>query len=330
MKQTISALLVLVALLQACASVAPSVAPPLTSRKIRVGIPSLPTVRNVPLYMALDALRMQGYQVETVTLARFDLVPVALANGEIDFGSFSPQGGWAAIAQGAPLETIVAQFSPTWALVVSDKVETCADLGKYPIGYSATTGIQQAMLTRYVNQNCPGTVPQIVVAGDPDARLVALLAGQLDGSPLEPEAQLQVDQTAPGKFHRVFHAARDFPDIQIATFAVRRAWGQQNPEVVRDFVRALITAHRRVNDNPQLLRDEIAKQHGFDAARAQYLADAYLQEKTWEPNGGLTPENIQLTLDLLKSIGALPPEIQVKDVANLSYLNQVLSEIGRK
>jgi ABC-type nitrate/sulfonate/bicarbonate transport system substrate-binding protein len=280
--------------------------------------------------MALDLLKEQGYTVETVPLARFDLVPAALAKGDFEIGSFSPQGGWAAIAKGGEIETIVAQAGPTWSILTSDKLQKCEDLGKYPVGFSGTTGMQQAMLLRYARDHCPGTTPQILLAGDSDARLVSLLAGRIDAASLELEALLELERQAPGRFRRLIYASKDFPQIQIATFAVSRAWARANPESVKDFIRALLTTHRRIIQDPQALRDEIVKYLQVDSAQAQLLADAYLREDTWDPNGGLTPENIQLTLDFLKGIDALPAELQASDVANLTYLKAVLDEIGVK
>lgn len=335
------ALLLFGSILVACAAPAPIALPTAASTpaqspaasgksgKIRVATTSS-SARAVPLEMALDLLREQGYTVETVPLARFDLVPAALASGDVEIGSFSPQGGWAAIAKGGAIETIVAQAGPTWSIVTSDKLKECEDLGKYPVGFSGTTGIQQAMLFTYAQDHCPGTTPQILVAGDADARLVSLLGGQLDAASIELEGLLELERQAPGRFRRLIYAARDFPQVQIATFAVPRAWAQAHPDQVKDFVRALLTVHRRILQDPRTLRDAISKYLEVDSAKAQLLTDAYLKENTWDPNGGLTPENIQLTLDFLKGIDALPAELQASDVVNFEYLNAVLDEMGRK
>ena len=50
----------------------------------------------------------------------------------------------------------------------------------------------------------------------------------------------------------------------------------------------------------------------------------------WDLNGGLTAGNIQDTIDFLVAIEKLPEGLGVEDVADLSYLEAVLEEMGRQ
>jgi hypothetical protein len=92
----------------------------------------------------------------------------------------------------------------------------------------------------------------------------------------------------------------------------------------------LLVAHRSVIGNPQLLRDGIVKYLSIEPARAQELADAYLAAKIWDPNGGVSAEDIDYTVRLLRDGGILTADLELEDVADLSYLNAVLAEIGRQ
>ena len=58
--------------------------------------------------------------------------------------------------------------------------------------------------------------------------------------------------------------------------------------------------------------------------------DASLAAGAWDPNGALTDENVAFTLRFLKEIGAVPPTLEFEAVADLSVLNTVLGEIGRR
>jgi ABC-type nitrate/sulfonate/bicarbonate transport system substrate-binding protein len=298
--------------------------------KIRIALSNSAFVRFVPLKMALEDLRAQGYTVEVIQAARFDLVPEMLVRGDADLGSLSPQGGWAAVAKGAPLISLVANFAPTWTVVGSAKIQGCQDLGRYPVGFSTTTGVQQAMLTSYTQEHCPGTVPEILVVGASPDRMAALLGGHLEVSSLELEEVLKLDEEAPGAFHPIVRASRDFPDVQNALITTTRGWAQANPAAVKAFIRALVLENRRVNDDPALLKAEISKQLGLDDARAQQMATTFLAEKTWDVNGGLTEQNVARTLELLQRIELVPANMKGSDIADLSYLNAVLDEIGRR
>jgi ABC-type nitrate/sulfonate/bicarbonate transport system substrate-binding protein len=280
--------------------------------------------------MALNDLKGQGYSVEVINLARFDLVPEALARGDVDVGSVSPQSGWAAVAKGAKLRSIVEQFGVTWSIVTKQEIKTCEDLNNRGVGFSGTRGVNQSMLDAYVKKHCPGTKPQILVAGDSNGRTAAMLSGQLDAALLEIDQLLELNRQAPGRFHALIHSSQEFPNVLISVFSVRPDWAQQNPQLLKAFIRALLQANRRVNENAQALRDEIVKRLSMESGAAQAAADAYLAERVWDSNGGLTNAKLQTTLDFLVETGNLQPGLKVEDVADLSYLNAVLDEIGRK
>ena len=56
----------------------------------------------------------------------------------------------------------------------------------------------------------------------------------------------------------------EFPDIQ-----VRQAWAEQNPEMVRDLIRALLKIHRDFAANPEPLYGEAAKRLALDPGLAK-------------------------------------------------------------
>lgn len=47
-------------------------------------------------------------------------------------------------------------------------------------------------------------------------------------------------------------------------------------------------------------------------------------------NGGYTMESVQANIDFLVETAVLSPGLKPDDVADLSYLNAVLDEIGRQ
>ena len=58
-------------------------------------------------------------------------------------------------------------------------------------------------------------------------------------------------------------------------------------------------------------------------------AGTHLKNRLWVVNGGLTEEKIQATIDLLVDLEKLPQGLSVTDVADLSYLSEVLADMGR-
>jgi ABC-type nitrate/sulfonate/bicarbonate transport system substrate-binding protein len=103
-----------------------------------------------------------------------------------------------------------------------------------------------------------------------------------------------------------------------------------HPDIARDYVRSLISVNRAIQENPQLLRDAMVKHLEYTPEQAKATAEAYLAAKIWDPNGGLSAESIQTTLGFLAQQGTVPANLTVDDVADLSYLNGVLAEMGRE
>lgn len=70
--------------------------------------------------------------------------------------------------------------------------------------------------------------------------------------------------------------------------------------------------------------------HPMTVPEAEYIAAKRPAQGTWDGNGGLTVERVQSTIDFLTEIGSLKTGQTAADVADLSYLEQVLRAIGRQ
>jgi ABC-type nitrate/sulfonate/bicarbonate transport system substrate-binding protein len=141
---------------------------------------------------------------------------------------------------------------------------------------------------------------------------------------------LEAESQAPGQFHALVSLADEFPELQTSGIHVYQPWAEENPELVQGFVRALVEAQRRIYEEPEALYAAAVDHLDLDPEFAKELADAYLAIELWDRNGALTEENLQYTLDFLGDIEAIPAGLRTEDVAELSYLNSVLDELGRQ
>jgi ABC-type nitrate/sulfonate/bicarbonate transport system substrate-binding protein len=277
--------------------------------------------------MALDELRQQGYTIEATQFARFDLVTAALIKGDLDIAGASNQTAWAAIAKGAPIRAIVSWVGNQFRLVTKAEIKSCADLKGKSIAIGSTASIHALMLEQYLKRNCPGIETQVVVVPSNSSRFSALVSGEIIAAVLETDYALQLDRQSPGRFHTFSHFAQEFPQVELGGYYVHDNF-VKHPEIIKDYVRAMIRARRRIQDK-QVLRDAVNKYLPDDAG-AFAAVDTYLAENVWDVNGGLTPERIQFTLDFMTKANMLPAGLRADQIADLSYLNAVLDEIGRK
>lgn len=287
-------------------------------------------VRDVPLLMALDDLAAQGYTVEKTNMASGALIADALARGDADIGLVNSQTMWMAIAKGALVRTIAEFTKSTTILVARAEVRSCRDLDGKRLGVATTGGLSPLLFRSHLRKNCPGTEPRLFVIVESAGRFAALLAGEIDAFIAPGEEFVKLQREAPGKFHALISWAEEFPDVLIDCLHVRRRWAEQNRECVKDFLRALLRAERRVVSSPKLLVDESVKRLALDRATAEAVSQAHLRMAIWDANGGLTARNVQGTVDFMTEIGSLPRGPKASDVADLSYLNEVLDEIGRQ
>jgi len=322
--------------LAACSSSTPSPTPvsptavPRKSGTIRVSIGGSVNVKDVPSQMAFDAMREQGYTVEVIPFAKTSLIPVALDKGDIEVSDATTSLVWAAAAQGADIRTVVAKVGTSFILASTKGISNCRDLDGKAITFSTRQSVGYVMFEKHVAENCPGIKPDVILISETSNRMAALQAGDVVAAYLDLGDWLQLQQSAPDRFHVLIDFALEFPRVCFLTFSVRREWAAQNQSMLKDFIQALVATHRSIIENPQRLSDAIVKYLSIEPAQAQQLADACLAAGLWDPNGGLTAEDITYTLQFFRDGGILTTDSKVEDVADLSHLNAVLAEMGRR
>lgn len=296
---------------------------------LRFGTFSTPNASSMAWLMALELLREQGYTVETTIFASSDLTIDTLARGEVDIVGVNV-ASWAAIPKGANITSLVAHNANPFSIVATNAVAGCSDLNgrSFAVGTAGTTNA--LLVDRYLKENCGSSAPIIETITDSQARRAALLAGQVDATTLEIADMQQLETQAPGKFHTLVEFSKAFPDINFTVAMTNRAFAAAHPERVRDYVQSIVTVNRSIRANPQLLREAMVRLLNYTPAQAQATAEAYLAANVWDADGGLSAESIKTTLVFLAQQGAVPATLQVQDVADLSYLNAVLDELGRK
>jgi ABC-type nitrate/sulfonate/bicarbonate transport system substrate-binding protein len=287
-------------------------------------------VRDVPLLMALDDLTNQGYKVEKTYLASGALIADALGRGDADIGMLNNQTMWIAATKGVAVSTVAGFTESTTVIAAKAEIKDCRDLNGKRFGWPSTRGLAPALVEQYLKEQCGGAKPNFLVIAESAGRAAALLSGEIDATTAPGEEFLKIQMDAPGKFREVMSYARAYPTIYVEGLHVRRQWAAENPDGVKDFLRALLRAQRRVTADPELLFSESVKRLSLEPATAKAVGQSHLRNRIWDANGGLTEEKVQDTLAFLTKIGALQPGVQVKDVADLSYLNAVLDEVGRQ
>jgi ABC-type nitrate/sulfonate/bicarbonate transport system substrate-binding protein len=144
------------------------------------------------------------------------------------------------------------------------------------------------------------------------------------------EQWLALSDQSPDDYHIILNYGREYPHYLVSGFAAQKSWADENPEILTDFVRSLLTSQRRSLTDTEALVSRVAELLELDAERAARVAEAYLEQGVWDPNGGLDADRIEYTLGILRASGAVPEEMTPDDVADLDTMNAVLDELGRE
>jgi len=286
---------------------------------------------DAPMLAAIDVLRSQGYTIEAPEVADPNLMIAGTAEGQFHFSSGDTAALLRAINEGANLRIIGERVGDEWTIGTVADITSCEELEGRTVAYHAVGSFNEVSVRAYIAQNCPGTQPEEVIIEGSENRAAAMLAGRLDSSPLELSDAVNILRQGGDDYRILTSFNETLPDLRPATLAGNVEFMEQNPGTTRAFLRALLEVNRRIVDEPGYLK-EIALEYvpSVDEEILDEVVEQYLEFNLFDPNGGVTEENIEFTIQFFADAGSFPPGLSVEEVADLSHLNAVFDEIGRR
>ena len=314
------------------ASVEPSAAARPGTKEFSVAFTSV-GLSSSPFLAAIDKLnKEQGYNITTQEIAESELVTAGVAAGDFAFGSGANNATMAAVEKGANLKAVVARVANEWTLYARTDIADCAGLAGKRLAIHSQGAVSTAMVRNYIETVCPGTEPEYVVIEGSNNRVAAMLADQIDASPLELSDSITIDTEASDRYHQIASFAKDLPDLQTTSIYVNGDWAAENPGSVDAIVKAVLEINREIEGNAARLQ-EIAETFVPDAINADTIGAAtqkYVELGMFPTDGGITAENLQYTAEFFGPDGAGSTTVLLTpdQFSDLSYLEQALSDLG--
>lgn len=302
------------------------------TKTFTVGFTS-PGLSTAPYLAALDAMRAEGYTIDTPIIESSELLTAGVASAQFAFGSGANNSVLAAIEAGANIKVITSRIKNEWTLYArSATIKSCADLTGKQLAIHSEGAVSTAMVKNYINENCPGTEPNyVVIPGSPN-RLAALLADQIDASPLELGDSIAVDAQAADRFSLLASLANDLPNLQTTSIYVNGDFAEANPGTVLALVRAVITEYRRVAGDAAALQADAEKYtaDSIDPATIGATAKKYTELEMFPVDGGINPENLDFTAKFFgpNGTGSVSKDFALNEWVDLSFQDTVLAELG--
>jgi ABC-type nitrate/sulfonate/bicarbonate transport system substrate-binding protein len=263
---------------------------------------------SLPLNVAMrkDYFRREGVNLVMVPIpGGTDRIVAALDKGEIDAGKNATPYLIQAVLKGSDAIAFISQTAnPIYSLIVRPEIKSYPDLKGKTIGLSTpgdTITLSSVRLLTAKGIKAADYTAKAVV-GTP-ARFDCLKSGACAAVPMgQPEDLEAIKQGFP----RLGFTHEAGADLIFNVDMVRRAWGEQNKDVLVRFVRAMAAAYAFMNDAKN--RDEvvaIVKETGKlsdDVAREIYAP--YL-----EPNKNVLPRKGEISLPAMSRVLALMAEV---------------------
>jgi NitT/TauT family transport system substrate-binding protein len=288
---------------------------------------------SAPFLAAIDALNTDGgYTIETEVLAESELVTEGVASGQYAFGSGANNSTMAAVEKGANIKVVVARVQNEWTVYARNDIADCAGLAGKRLAIHSQGAVSTAMVRNYIDTVCSGTEPQyVVIEGSPN-RVAAMLADQIDASPLELSDAITIETQAADRYHQIASFAEDLPELQTTSIYVNGDWAAENPGSVVAVVRAVLEQNAQIEGDAAYLQS-LGEEFVPDAINPDTIelaAQKYVELNMFPTDGGLTQENLQFTAEFFGPDGAAATETQltVDQFADLQYLQLALDELG--
>jgi ABC-type nitrate/sulfonate/bicarbonate transport system substrate-binding protein len=229
---------------------------------------------------------------------------------------------------------LVDRVANEWTLYVGTDIADCAGLNGQRLALHSDGAVSTAMVRNYIETTCPGTQPQeVFIEGSPN-RVAAMLADQVDASPLELGDSITIDTEAGDRYRLLSSFSADLPNLKTTSIYVNGDFAEQNPQSVEDVVRAVVEEFRLVADDAAYL-EQIAREQVPDAINEETItaaAEKYVELGMFPTDGGVNEENLQFTAQFFgpepEGTGTIDRVIPLEEWADLSFLQSVLDELG--
>jgi ABC-type nitrate/sulfonate/bicarbonate transport system substrate-binding protein len=250
----------------------------------------------------------------------------ALMSREVHFaaaGSSMP-----AALKGAPLKAIYYTYkTSTFQLIVRPEIVGPQNLKGKSIAVSSP-GSSNDHAARLMLKKLglePGRDATLLSSGDSQARLLAMESNLAAGSAVNPDVAAHL---APRGYRILMNSADVYP-VPFSGMAVHEGLIQDNPELIKRWLRAHIRAILHIRKNPEDAAQVAAKELRLTPEVALRATKLLLPAISADDPGGFTENAMRLNLEYSASRqGGDASKVAITQVADVNLLREVQREMG--
>lgn len=287
-----------------------------------------PGLSTVALLSTAADLNEAGWNISTPELTAGELQLQGVASGEFQMSSGSGPGVLLAAQRGAPVEIIANRIKNEWTLYATNEVGDCSGLDGSRLAIHSEGSPATFMTRNWIEQTCAGIAPEYIILPGSENRFAALLADEIDASPIELSDAIALEAEGGDRFVRLASFAEELPAITPTPIYVNSDWASQNPNTVTAFLVALLEQQRRFNEDPEYFKQRTLEVlEGINEETIDEVIAAYVELEMYDPTGGITEEQQQGTIDFVTQAEGIEPGLEPGDVYNRTYLDAALEQL---
>lgn len=290
---------------------------------LRLAFPSTPDVDDVPALIAAERLAERGIIVETTFYAQSELATAATAQGDADIGFGSTVSWLSGVQEGAPIVGVMEQAANGWSVFAVRDIQSCAELDGRRTAIHSEGAISTALLRAYIAKECPGVEPDYLVIPGSENRAAALLAGEIDVTPVELTDAIRLDRLRPETYTRIADFAGDLPDLFTTGVWANRDQLAANPQAIQAFLAELLKIHGEIAADPMWFADQLNQKLEVaddEIAMLPIIVEAKMAINAYSIDGGLTEERARATLEFFIDAGRLDPALTFEEAFDMGVL----------
>ncbi len=300
---------------------------------IRIAAPETPpSMHNLYLQVAYERGLFEKYGIKVskfLQLRGGPLATQALVANEADITATDAESVMQAALAGYPIRAISAPAARlSYIVSVRKNINSFKDLQNKSFGISRAGALSQYILFPTLDKaGVPRNSLQWLPVGGSKERMLALLAGRVDGGLLYLDDALQAEKDPNAKsLARVADLAPDYPHELIV---VRKEMIDQNPDAVVGIAAAIIEACRYIvthKDDTLKIFQKYSPESDPKIAEEAY--DMLVAEKVWGVNGGMTRQNMTTALTMAVDNKLLEKPLPFDQWVDFHFQDEALKRLG--
>ena len=282
----------------------------------------------VGILTAIDNLRSEGWEIETPELAASELQVEGVARGEFQMSTGATNAVAVAVEQGSPVHMFVSRVRNEWTLYAASDYPTCESLGGARLAIHSEGSPATFMTRNWIEETCPGTQPSYIILPGSENRYAALLAGEIDASPIELSDAIKLEAEGGDAYTRLTSFAETLPELEPTNIYGNPEWMAQNPNTVAIFTAELLSEHRKFNEDPGYLREKVLEHlPQTDEENLDAVVEAYVEADMFPVDGGMSPESQEYTINFFAEAGLIGDQVTPSDAYDRTYLERALEAL---